>query len=117
MIRNGQNYALSEIEEIISTAHEAIHASGVVALLTQKTDGAENFEMVVELKRKAWDEEIYHEIVKAIRVRLSRMLGLFPDQITLVGYWNIPRTSSGKKQKQKLKDGLLSADIQPLFVS
>jgi|GEM_PF-1668261 acyl-CoA synthetase (AMP-forming)/AMP-acid ligase II len=117
MIRNGQNYALSEIEEIISTVHEAIHASGVVALLTQKNDGIENFELVVELKRSVWEEEDHQAVVNAVRKVLSRSLGLFPDCITLVGYWNIPRTSSGKKQKQKLKDGLSRSDIQPIFVS
>lgn len=117
MIKNGQNYALSEIEEIVAAAHAGIHTSGVVALLTQSGGSSENFEVIAELKRKIWTQDDCLAISKAIRMALSRSLGLFPDSITLLGYWNIPRTSSGKKQKKRLKDELVKSGIRPIFES
>lgn len=117
MIKNGQNYALSEVEEIVATAHPAINTSGVVAILTQTKESAENFEVVVELKRGKREKEDYTGIVNAIRLSLAKALGLFPDRITLLPYWHIPRTSSGKKQKKQITDLLARKAIQPLSES
>lgn len=98
IIKGGRNYYPTEIEKIISTI-PGVRPGNVISFGTEDTLlGTEKLVIVAEAV-----EQNHEHIKQTISSSLTELLNIAPDDIVLVGSRVIPKTSSGKLQRNACK--------------
>jgi acyl-CoA synthetase (AMP-forming)/AMP-acid ligase II/acyl carrier protein len=111
VIIRGRNHYPQDIELAIEGAHPALRPGCGVALAIDGDDG-EKLAIVWEVDReKARDLD---QVVDRIRARVAERESLFADTIVLLEARSLPKTSSGKLQRQKTRADLLE-DALPIL--
>ncbi|MEL6489594.1 MAG: AMP-binding protein [Cyanobacteria bacterium J06634_6] len=107
IVIRGQNYYPQDIELSASEAHSALQA-GCAAFGVSTEGEAEQLVVVQEVSRKAVRSLRKQtlqvaEIVEAIRAAVSKEHGLKVGQVALLRPGHLPKTTSGKVQRQTCK--------------
>jgi acyl-CoA synthetase (AMP-forming)/AMP-acid ligase II len=100
IILNGVNRHALEIEELLENIHEAIKPNNIAAYSIHTLVG-EKLGITAEIKRDNLLNINYQEIIEEIIYCIGREIGTSPYQILLVKQGGIPRTSSGKMQRNQ----------------
>lgn len=116
LIIRGQNYYPYDIENSCNLAHPAIEKNAIVALAAD-IHGQEELVLIVEVKRTFIKNINTGEVKNAIRNKVIEATGLAPHAIVLVNPHVIPRTPSGKLQRNQCtslyaEDGFLKVTIE-----
>jgi fatty-acyl-CoA synthase len=97
LIVDGRNYYPQALEWVVEELPD-VRRGGVVAFSLPGAD-SERVVVVAETRRKAEA----HTLAKQIRQHLRASVGLLPADVVLIGPGQLPKTSSGKLQRQKAK--------------
>jgi len=109
----GRKYHAHDIEATVLQSTPAIEEHGCVAL-GMEILGTERLVIVAELKRTFYRKFDFDSIVASIRANLLKNEGLQLTALILVRPKTIPKTSSGKLQRQAAKQMLLDGEIPPV---
>ena len=115
MIVHGKNHYPEDIEDSINNAHEALSNRGTVFSFDQNQE--EVVAVVYELERAAIDMPNKEEIIQAIKRVVSSRHGLRVQVVSLVKPFSVPMTSSGKLQRQKIKQQFLNRELELIYES
>ncbi|MBQ2822610.1 MAG: aminotransferase class I/II-fold pyridoxal phosphate-dependent enzyme [Thermoguttaceae bacterium] len=111
IIWHGVNLYPQDIELTIQNAHELCRAdSGAVFALEQ--DGREMLVLVQEVDKKVGAD--YAEVIEEIKKKVSKEHELPLDCIYLIRHGAIPKTSSGKIQRNATRVEFLADNFDPL---
>lgn len=108
IIIHGQNIYPQDIEHAVAESHPALIHHGSAAFLM---DFAGESELVVvqEVHRSAKN---FEAIFTAILKRCAEDFSILPAQISLIQHATIPKTSSGKIQRNTCRDALLKGELK-----
>lgn len=98
IILHGRNYYPQDLEAVASASHPALREGGNAAFSVER-DGAERLVLVHELVRAQRDPPV-EEIAKAIRKAIAEEFDIQVDTIVLTPPLAVPKTSSGKLERQ-----------------
>jgi acyl-CoA synthetase (AMP-forming)/AMP-acid ligase II len=100
MILGGENVVPTDIEHIVDEV-PGIRYSAAVGLESERT-GTQRLHVVAEVRDEQAPPETYRALVAEIVRRLHQQRGHRPARVHLVRAGTIPKTSSGKIQRQRL---------------
>jgi acyl-CoA synthetase (AMP-forming)/AMP-acid ligase II len=100
IILNGVNRHALEIEEMLENINESIKPNNIAAYSIHTPTG-EKLGVAAEIKRDNLLNINYKEVIEDIIFCIGREIGTNPYQILLVKQGGIPRTSSGKIQRNQ----------------
>ncbi|HHL32507.1 MAG TPA: acyltransferase domain-containing protein, partial [Oceanospirillales bacterium] len=110
IIINGKNYYPQDIEKSSEQSHVDLRKTGSTSFAIEK-NGREQVVICQELERSAWRRADTELLQQVIRDAIWAECDLRVDEVVLLRPASIPKTSSGKVQRQKCKqmflDGLL----------
>jgi fatty-acyl-CoA synthase len=106
----GRNYYPSDIESVVSNV-PGVRRGRVVAfgLNATQTNGSEGVVICLETKAKSSERE---ELAAEIRSLVLESLGLKVDEIVQLGRGSLPRTSSGKLQRNRTRELYLRGKLE-----
>lgn len=104
IIINGENYSPMDMENSVQAIHEGFCKNGGIVFAYQE-NATEKLVIVQELRRNADLTKISHEqLLQKIQGEILRLYGMVPHLVVLVEEDTLPRTASGKLQRNKLKN-------------
>lgn len=112
IIWHGVNLYPQDIELTIQNAHELCRADSG-ALFAIEKDGREQLVLVQEVDKKL--NANYEEVIDAIRKKVSKEHELPLDVIYLIRHGAIPKTSSGKIQRNGTRIEFLAGNFEPMM--
>lgn len=114
LIINGQNYYPNDIEKIAEHSHPDLVLNGSGAFMTSTNAG---IGIAVEVSRnaQALDDAGFQEIVKNIIHHVSQEAQVSLSECVLLKNRALPKTSSGKVQRQKVRAMLLNNELEVLW--
>ena len=117
MIIRGNNHYPQDIEATMEQSHAALRP-GYGAAFSVDVDGEERLVVVQELERSYRSalspKGDLREVTSAIRQAIAEGHGLQPHAILLLRTGSVPKTTSGKIQRQACKIGFLTASLNVL---
>lgn len=111
IIVRGRNLHPHDLERSAEAAHEAVRPGGVIAFALER--GGEEGAALVASLRPGWAGDA-DALLAALRERIVDEHQVRPLAVLLVGPEQIPKTSSGKLQRQACKRALLEGSLTPL---
>ena len=115
IIIRGRNYYPQDIELTVGKSHPDLHIDHGAAFSVDE-NGKEKLVIVQELKRR-YSKDKLHQIEKDIRKAITEEHQLLVDDIVLIRYYSIPKTSSGKIQRYVCKSQYLSNKLNVIYSS
>jgi acyl-CoA synthetase (AMP-forming)/AMP-acid ligase II len=106
IIIDGQNHYPQDLELTVERSHSAIRP-GCCAAFSIEAGGREQLVVMAELDRR-YRHLDSNEILKAVRQAIAEQHDLRLWRLSLIGTGEIPKTSSGKIQRQACRDNFLS---------
>lgn len=100
IIIRGRNHYPQDIEATAEKAHPLVRPGAVVAF-SMEFSGTEA--LVVLLETKSGQEKDWEEIIRAVRRSVSVEHQLVPKVVMLLSPRTLPKTSSGKRQRQECR--------------
>ncbi|MEM8777863.1 MAG: acyl-CoA dehydrogenase family protein, partial [Cyanobacteria bacterium P01_G01_bin.49] len=111
IIIRGHNYYPQDIELTVASSHPALRPHSCVA--TNITfEEEEKLVIILEIKKKSVGKLDLKEFIATIRSNISQNHGIQTDTIVLVKQGSIPKTSSGKLQRQACKKAYVENHLQ-----
>ena len=110
IIIRGRNHYPQDIEATVAASHAALRNDGG-AVFTLDVAGDERLVVVQEIERAPLRHLEPAEIVKAIRAAVTQVHDLQVQAIYLLRPMSIPKTSSGKLQRQRCRQMLLANEL------
>lgn len=115
LVINGENRYPQDIEWTVNHCHPALESGAGVAVGID-VDGIERLAICYEIKRSARNHLDVNAVVSAIRAAVVKQHELDVHKIVLLQTASLPKTSSGKVQRQACKNRLLGNDLATLAV-
>jgi acyl-CoA synthetase (AMP-forming)/AMP-acid ligase II len=109
VIVRGRNIAPQDLEQIAEASHAALRKGAGAAFAVHDGD-AEQLVIVQELERSELDAA--GEALQAIRKAVTKELAVSPARIVLAAPKAVPKTSSGKIQRQACRARLLDGELR-----
>ncbi|CAG8441602.1 13526_t:CDS:2 [Ambispora gerdemannii] len=118
IIINGKNHYPQDIELSVQESHEAIRSGCVAAVHhSDPKTGTDSLIIIAEIRNyKEATQNLLEEIINAISRKIPANHGLTCEQITLLKQQSIPKTTSGKIQRSRAKEMLLSGALDKKIV-
>jgi acyl-CoA synthetase (AMP-forming)/AMP-acid ligase II len=115
IIVRGSNHYPQDLEYTAQDACPAVRP-GCVAAFSYETDGDERVAVVAELDRQSsgGTSASLDEVIAQIRMAISENHGLKAHRVELIRAGTIPKTTSGKIQRQACKRALLAGTLEVL---
>jgi len=113
VIIQGKNFYPYDLERALADQVDEISLNGVV--FTYVEDAGEQPLVVAEISRQVLASEAYLPIVQQIEAYLVAELGLPPYDVLFVKPRHLPRTSSGKLQRVKVRQGYLEGTLDFVY--
>jgi acyl-CoA synthetase (AMP-forming)/AMP-acid ligase II/acyl carrier protein len=113
LIIRGRNYYPQDLEETIAESHPAFRAASG-AVFSVEVEGEERLVVVQEIERMALRDPQIEEWVNRIREVISEEYELQVYGILFLKPASIPKTSSGKIQRQICRSAFLRGDLDPV---
>ena len=110
IIHAGRNLYPHEIEDVVAQVPGVRKGCVVVFGAADPKTGTERFVVVAETREN--DPASRARIAQAITAQISMALGLPPDVVEVVGPNVVPKTSSGKLQRDATKKRFLSGELR-----
>lgn len=108
LIVNGRNLHPHDLEEVAEAAHPRLRPHSSAAFGTEP-DGTIHIAMALEVD--PGDAAELHGIIAAVRTQLARELDVQLVEITLCSPGKVPKTTSGKIQRQLCRRVLMAGDL------
>lgn len=108
---NGLNRYPQDIEFMTERAHKSIRGGGCAAFSVDN-GVTEDLVLFAEIN----ENDKFEEIAGAVKQKLSVELGLSPSVLILIPSGHIPKTSSGKPQRQECKRRYLLKDYDSYWI-
>jgi len=115
IIINGENRYPQDIEWAMNDCHPALEPGACVAI-GMDVDEVERLTIIAEIKRTARNQLAVEEIASAIRAAVVKQQEIDVHTVVLIQPASLPKTSSGKVQRQTCKRRLLANDLPILAV-
>jgi acyl-CoA synthetase (AMP-forming)/AMP-acid ligase II/7-keto-8-aminopelargonate synthetase-like enzyme/acyl carrier protein len=115
IIIRGQNHYPQDIEFTTENSRSALRSSGGAAFSVE-VDGTEQLVIVQEVKRTELKNLNVDEVISAIRQAVAEQHELVVYAVLLLRQATIPKTSSGKIQRQACKRGFLEDTFKTIAV-
>jgi acyl-CoA synthetase (AMP-forming)/AMP-acid ligase II len=112
IILRGRNYIPSDIEQAIEKSHPAINPNGVAVVGFGGEE--EMLAAVVEMRKESEAEPDYTSISRAVRAAVSTQFDVKLGHISYLRRSRLPRTTSGKLQRQACRRQLLAGEFTVL---
>jgi fatty-acyl-CoA synthase len=106
----GRNYHPSDVELVVSNV-TGIRAGRVVAFSVISPEGDDTERVVVCAETKAKQAQ-YESVEEQVKSRVLETLGLKVSEVALLGRGCLPRTSSGKLQRNKTRELYLNEKLE-----
>lgn len=120
VIVRGRNYAPSDIEDVVGTAHSRNRRSGTAVFSTSAAPGTDHSgggeRLVVVQEVRTRREEEFVAIVESIRTRVLKEFDITVDDVVLIRPTGLPKTTSGKIQRGACRARYLAANLEVLHV-
>jgi len=100
IVVNGANYSCGEIEEVVNSV-EGVEASFSAACAVRGPN-PEQEQLAIFFHTPLADDRQRRALLKEIRGRVTRRIGIKPDYLIPVGKEAIPKTAIGKLQRNQL---------------
>jgi acyl-CoA synthetase (AMP-forming)/AMP-acid ligase II len=113
IIIRGQNYYPQDLESSAQSSHPSLAPDGAAAFGID-VRAEESLVVVQEVRRTARRE--IEGVVDAVRARIAADHSILPWAIFLVGYGQLPRTTSGKVQRHACRRMLQNGDFAVLDI-
>ncbi|PEY73227.1 non-ribosomal peptide synthetase [Bacillus thuringiensis] len=114
IIIRGRNYYPQDLEGAIQMSHPAIRNSNGAAF-TVEIEGKEELIVVQEIER-TFRKSNLEEVIKTIRKEIAKLFELRVHTVVLIRPASIPKTSSGKVQRQECKKRFLQGELKVIKV-
>ncbi|GAA2017328.1 hypothetical protein GCM10009799_51690 [Nocardiopsis rhodophaea] len=118
VIVRGRNYAPSDIEDVVGTAHPRNRRGGTAVFSTSAapsgTGGAGGERLVVVQEVRTRREEEFAAVVAAVRSRVLEEFDIAVDDVVLIRPTGLPKTTSGKIQRGACRARYLAAHLEAL---
>ena len=111
IIIRGRNLYPQDIETAVAVSHPALIAQGGAAF-TINNDEGEELIVVQEVKKH---QNNFEEIISAVIQRLLQDFEISPKQIVLIQSISLPKTTSGKIQRNLCREQLLKGELKVLY--
>lgn len=108
IIIHGHNYYPQDIELVVDSAHSGIRKGCSIAFSVERNNTEQ---LVIVCESKANNEEMWLKLVDAICKALAEEFELVPCSIVFIPEKTIPKTTSGKVQRQPCKKSLLDKTL------
>lgn len=115
IIIRGRNHYPQDIEASVERSHHRIRP-GCTAAFGLDRNGAEALAVVAEIGRAHTGMDL-DEVVDAVRSAVSRDHALEVNELALVPFATLPKTSSGKIRRSAAKESFLRGEWPPAFTS
>lgn len=115
IILHGRNYYPQDLEAVASASHPALREGGHAAFSVER-EGAERLVLVHELVRAQRDPPV-DEIAAAIRKAIAEEFDIQVDTIVLVPPLGVPKTSSGKLERQGCRRAYETGELRITWTS
>jgi len=115
IIIRGENYYPQDIEWVVEKSHPALRPN-YGAAFSIETDGVEQLVIAFEVDRAASKNLDADEVVAAIRNAIAEHYELPVYGIALLKRGSIPKTSSGKIQRQACRKAFLDSSLNSLAI-
>ncbi len=102
IILHGRNHYPQDVEHSVERSHAALRP-GCVAAFSIEADGQERLVVVAEVDRRHADLQDTSGILAAVRQAITDQHELLPHAVILLQPGTLPKTSSGKVQRQACK--------------
>lgn len=112
IILRGHNYYPQDIELAAVDSHKAIAVNGASCFVVE-VDGVEQLVLVCELIRQ-YKKYSFDEIFKSIRKAVFEEFNLDIHTIELISPVSLPKTTSGKVQRQKTREQFLADALRTI---
>jgi acyl-CoA synthetase (AMP-forming)/AMP-acid ligase II len=112
IIIKGRNYYPQDIEHSLSTLHPALRADGAVAFSIDLGD-EEALVIIQEVASRVEVSELAHTIPLITKAVLA-CCEIVPHDVLLVAKGSVAKTSSGKLQRQRMKQRYLAQELEVL---
>lgn len=113
IIVKGRNYYPQDIEHSVSASHPGLRADGAVAFSVDDGD-EESLVIIQEVERKLLPCDL-GQVVPLITKAVLASCEIMPRDVVLVPRGRVARTSSGKIQRQLMKQRYLAQDLEVLY--
>ena len=110
IVIRGRNHYPQDIEQTVEQSHRALRSGGCAAFSVETDDG-EQLGIVQELERRYVRSAGVGEVVASIRRVVAEHHDLQAHAVVLVRTGSIPKTSSGKTQRQATRAGYLAGTL------
>lgn len=111
IIIRGRNLYPQDVEAAVDTAHPAVRPGAGIAFSLDRGEG-EQLVVVTELQRQALKNPPIDDIAQAIVKAVAGLHDVEVAEVVLVKTGTIPKTSSGKLQRRKGREQLLSGELE-----
>lgn len=115
IIANGRNLYPQDLEQTAESAHPGIRGGGVIAISVDKGD-REAVVMLVECSRRP-SPDVVRQLVDAVHKRVAAEHQVDLHDIVPLRTGTLPRTSSGKPQRNAARRLYLEGRLEPLRLS
>jgi acyl-CoA synthetase (AMP-forming)/AMP-acid ligase II len=110
MILAGQNVVPADVEEAVDHL-PGVRYSAAVGIENERT-GTQRLHVVAEVREPDAPDESLSRLVRHIVQRVHERVGHRPARVLLVRPGTIPKTSSGKIQRSRLGDLIVSGEVR-----
>jgi acyl-CoA synthetase (AMP-forming)/AMP-acid ligase II/alpha-ketoglutarate-dependent taurine dioxygenase/acyl carrier protein len=115
MIFRGINHHPQDIEWTVASSHACVRQDHTAAFSVQ-LDGEERLIVVTEVERTVESEQLA-EIISAIREAVAAEHGIPVHGVVILQWGSLPKTSSGKVQRQICRERFLNESLETIETS
>ena len=116
MIIRGHNHYASDVEATVAASHPALRSAWGAAFTVEA--GHQTQLVVVQEVARGWLRRLEPEpVTRAIRQRVSQVHGLRVETVVLVKPGSIPKTSSGKIQRDRCRSQYLAGQLRSIITA
>ena len=110
LIIRGKTHYPQDLEEAVEALDERINRGGVICFAVENAS-TEGLVVYCELRRRRRKEFVRSELTAAITAMLGRLHGLAPLHVGFLDERALPRTTSGKLRRLKLREDHLAGTL------
>ena len=116
LIVHGQNLYPQDIEWTAEQAHPQLRTGGYACVFALDTPEGDAAVVLVEARGRPSSDEESRAILRAVRRAVAQAHDVPVHSVALMRGGALPRTSSGKIQRQRCRQAWLAGDLAPLAV-
>jgi len=113
IVIRGNNHYPQDIEQTVTESHPTLHGENGCAAFSIDVENEEQLIIVQEISRRYRDTD-FNELEVVVRDAISRHHQLNAYQIIFIQQGGIPKTSSGKIQRYRCREQLLTGNLSKI---